>query len=486
MLELKNKEEKIDSNELPLEYQVFALAFQDKDALPYFSDYLPVRVIGAMDDGLGLKQFYQSLLEFYSITKSTPIDPIAFRSWLETDTNLYSAINELIGIDAFMESLLSLKVSNPEQVSAVLRKRADTRHQMDALMELQSLLSKKENKTAEDDQKIEQLTMKIRQLQASSNYDPFEKLTSVEDIKQSMDSIFDIPEFLPTPFPSYNEALAYSGTNGGIIRGAVQAIVANSGQGKSTFCKNLCNHWLDLGFKVLFINYEETRNHWEKILLSQIIEKNVYAHAEEWTEEEKEEHRQIFVKRLDQWGDNLRIKHSPETSYYDDLDKWLRDLISVGSWLPDVVVIDTIQSLVGKSNGPRWGDYEMMMINLERLAKDINAAVILTAQQNNDAVKENREIIKQSDIGGSLTIVQKCSVISVITEKKLLTQDDTMDERIMQIQIVKNRITGKQTLNNMPTIIYDDESKSYKEYHLSAAEQELKLDFDSLATLHNA
>lgn len=463
------KREEIESKELPLEYQVFALSFKEADAIKYFADHLPVKVIGAINDDLGMKEFYQTLLEYYDTTKSAPIDPIGFRSWLETETNLYTAINELVGVEAFMNTILDLKVSNPEQVTAVLKKRANARSQMDALGELTQLIQKKENKTEADHVRIKQLTDMIHQLQASVQYSPHDGLTSIQDIKDNVDDIFEIPNFLPTPYKSYNRALAYNEASGGYPRGAVSAIVAPSGLGKSTLAKNLCNHWLDLGYKVLFINYEETRNHWEKILLSQLIGQNVYAHADEWSEKDKELNREIFYDRLDRWGDNLKVKHSPESSYYDDMERWIRDLINDGTWIPDVIVIDTIQSLIGKGGGPRWGDYEIMMINLERLAKDLDAAIILTAQQNNDAIKESREEIKQSDVGGSVAIVQKCSIISVITEKKLLS-DEVADERVMQIQIPKNRITGKVVMSGTPTVRFDDESKSYLEHTPSPKE----------------
>jgi replicative DNA helicase len=481
---VSQKNEEIDSKELPLEYQVFALSFKDDDAVKYFADNLPVKTIGAFDDSLGLKEFYQSILEYHALTKSAPVDPIGFRSWLETETNLYTAINELVGIDAFMDTILNLKVSNPEQVTAVLKKRANTRTQMDHLKELTQLINKKDNKTEQDDKRIEILTTEIRRLEASVQYNPFEGVTSIEDIKSNADDIFDIPSFLPTPYASLNKALGYSETKGGFPRSAVSGVAAQSGFGKSTLTKCLVNHWLDLGLNVLFINFEETRNHWEKILFSQVIEDNVYSKAEKWTPQEKDLNKGKFFDRLNSWGDQLKVKHSPESSYYDDLERWIRDLVGDGQWKPDVIVIDTIQSLIARGvSGSRWGEYEFMMINLERLAKDLDAAIILTAQLNNDAVKENREVIKQSDLGGSLTIFQKCSIIVVITEKKLLTDGDIMEARIMQLQIPKNRIMGMIPMHSVPTIRYDDNAKSYYEHTLTPAEaaaQAAAHDFDDI------
>lgn len=893
-----NSNEEVNSNELPLEYQVFALSFQDPDAIKHFAEHLPIKAVGALDNSLGLKEFYSTLLSYYDVTKSAPIDPIGFRSWLETETDLYAAINELVGIDAFMDTIINLKVSNPEQISAILKSRANKKAQIDALGELQTVLNNKTNKTEGDAERIEELTQRIRQLEHSVGFNPLEGLTSTEDIKNGIDDIFAVPNFLPTPYKAYNKALAYSAENGGYVRGAVHAVVATSGSGKplsietpilmstgrykrlgdikagdsivnskgmadkvlavheqglldcikittrsgrtvisardhgfltstgewveakdltldhklvipstivdhgqhkqnelmrlvgyvigdgaitsgnqnitcfdegvlndlqsivptlgyklrhvtrgrydilvskglnkvgdltdretdilyciglgsssyndiaealsvsyntvgvglvglrkklgvrffddleeeakkitwtyndpkraqpivkmldtlgvrggshtksipdwvyesshenighllgayfsadgyvshpreklkgrggkqtptielysvqkdllestqrllaklgihsrlsakrgqylnethwswrltisnpidvsifsrkvylagdkldrlngwsvpelvhsdyivdgityleevgqnecrcltieedhtflandlvvhnSTLTKNLCNHWLDLGYKVLFINYEETRNHWEKILLSQIIEKNVYAHYDEWSDDEKTLYRQRFCDKLDEWGDRLKIRHSPDSSYYHDLERWLRDIINDGTWIPDIIVIDTIQSLITKGTGPRWGDYETIMINLERLAKDFDAAVVVTAQQNNDAVKENREIVKQSDIGGGVTIVQKCSIITVITEPVMAGVPQLVEgQSVMQLQIPKNRITGKVVVSNMPTILYDDESKSYKDHVPTREELELNRTYEEL------
>lgn len=452
---------------------MFALSFTETGAIEYFSENLPVKAIGTLDNSLGLKEFYGTLLNYFNVTKVSPIDPIGFRSWLETETDLYAAINELIGIEAFMDTILKLKVSNPEQVSAILKSRANKKTQIDALGELSTLLRAENNPN--NDEKVRELTAKIHQLQTSVGYSPLEGLVTTQDIKNNLEDVFDIPDFLTTPYRSLNAALSYSADNGGLPRGAVTAVTATSGSGKSTLVKGLCNHWLDQGLNVLFINYEETRNHWEKILLSQVIGKNVYAHYEHWSEDERAMYREQFEAKLDEWGDCLKVRHSPDSSYYHDLERWLRDIINDGTWMPDVVVIDTIQSLITKSGGPRWGDYETIMINLERLAKDFDAAFIITAQQNNDRVKENREIVKQSDIGGGVTIVQKSSIIIAITEPALAGHNAPRDDNkiLMQLQIPKNRITGRMVISNMPTILYDDDSKSYVEHIPTANELEL-------------
>jgi hypothetical protein len=188
----------------------------------------------------------------------------------------------------------------------------------------------------------------------------------------------------------------------------------------------------------------------------------VYKNADSWSPEGKEARKKVFAKKMDEWGDRLLVQHEPDSAYFSDLERWFRDLIG-SNITPDVVIIDTIQSMLGDGNGPRWGDYELMMIKLERLAKDMNAVFIITAQQNNDSVKENRSVAKQSDVGGSIAIVQKCSVIMVLSAMRDVSKDESIDESLMGIQILKNRITGHGFVHDPPMVKYVDEFKSYVE-----------------------
>jgi replicative DNA helicase len=116
---------------------------------------------------------------------------------------------------------------------------------------------------------------------------------------------------------------------------------------------------------------------------------------------------------------------------------------------------------------PRWGEFEEMMVRLEKLARDMNCVLIITAQENSNRMKEKREVVQQSDTGGSLAIQQKCAVTIFITEKRLATNDDTEDENVMQLQIPKNRITGSAFLYDPPLVRYNDEKKIYEQYEIA-------------------
>jgi KaiC/GvpD/RAD55 family RecA-like ATPase len=426
-------------HEIPLEYQLFALAFKEPGAISEFAEYLPAEMVGAIHGNTGIHEFYNTLLNFHDKTGLDPVDPIAFRAWLESETEIQDSLGGAGGVSVFMDLVLNQELSTTDSVIKVLKHRANKRKQLDALQELQVLLANKKKKSDKDVERINILTEQIRTLENDLEYNPLANVSTANDIANRADELMEIPTFLPTPFVQLNRAMGYT-DEGGYFRGAVHAIVAPSGKGKSTFAKCLVNHWADLGFTTLFINFEEARSHWERILFTQICGENVYAKADQWTDLEKKHHMQVFKDKLNGWGDRFMVRHDPDTSYFDDLERWLRDIIGHNENVPDVVVIDTIQSLLGKGGGPRWADYELMMIKLERLAKEMNAVFILTAQQNTNAAKEKREVIEQHDVGGSISIVQKCAVITVITPKKMVSGDESEDDdNLYQLQIPKNQ-----------------------------------------------
>lgn len=456
-------EEKSNQEEIPLEYQLFSLAFKQPGAIQYFAENLPNIYVGKLHGQTGIHEFYNALLYFYEKTGLDPIDPIAFRSWLESETGIYEALGGAGGVKIFLDLVMGAELSTQESVVKVIRHKANKRMQMDHLHELQTLLAKKGHKSDEEVTQINDLTEQIRMLESDLDIDPLASVTTANDIALRADKLMKLPDFLSTPFKELNRAMSYT-EDGGFFRGAVHAIIAPSGKGKSTFAKCLMNHWVDNGHTVLFVNFEEASAHWETILFTQIIGQNVYAHAEEWTFDEREEHLYTFRERLGKWGDKFMVRHDPDTSYFSDLEIWLRDIMGHNDRVPDVVIIDTIQSLIEKGKGARWAEFEHMMIRLEKLARDMNSVFIITAQQNTEAMKEKRDVIKQSDTGGSIAIQQKSSVTIFITEKKLISGDDSEDDCLMQLQIPKNRITGASFMLDPPVVRYHDESKSYLDF----------------------
>ena len=459
-------EDQENNTTLPVEYQVFALSLREKDAISYFSTNLPEDIVGSIHGEKGINEFYKALLSFHNATQLNVVEPIAFKSWLESETDIHEALGGGAGVSVMIDILMGMEVSNPEAIAEIIKHKARKRKQINYLQELQIILNQKGQKTPEDSDRIEKLTSQIRELENQIHYNPLDKVTTGQDMLSRVDSLLDIPDFLPTQFKALNRAMGYT-DEGGFFKGAIHAVIAASGKGKSTFAKCLANNWLDNGYRVLYINFEEALGHWERILMTQIIEQNVYSEAHKWSPEEKQMYMDKFKNKLAEWGDRLMVRHDPDTPYFEDLELWLRDIIGHNQNMPDVVIIDTIQSMFTRGAGkgkPRWGEFEEMMVRLEKLARDMNCAMIITAQENANRMKEKREVVQQSDTGGSLAIQQKCAVTIFITEKRLATDDETADENVMQLQIPNNRITGSTFSYDPPLVKYVDHKKKYEEY----------------------
>ena len=461
----------------PIEYQIFALALTNPGSIEYFDTHLPEDIVGAINNQIGINEFYKALLSYYHATKLDVVNPVAFKSWLDSETDIYSGLGGSVGIETMFDILLNLEVSDHESIVQLVKHRANKQKQLNILQELEFILTQKGEKSPKEIARISEITTEIKNLEVELNFNPLDHVTTAQDIAKRAESLLDIPSFLPTQYKSLNRAMGYT-DEGGFFKGAVHAIIAPSGKGKSTFAKCLVNHWADSGHRVLYVNFEEAVPHWERVLMTQIIEKNVYAEAANWSEQEKKESLSKFQQKLDEWGDRFMVRHDPDTPYFEDLEKWLRSIMGHSDLIPDVVVIDTIQSMFTRSSGkgkPRWGEFEEMMVKLEKLARDMNCVLIITAQENANRMKERREVVQQSDTGGSLSIQQKCAVTIFITEKKLISGDDSEDENIMQLQIPKNRITGSTYIYNSPLVKYVDQHKKYVEYEPITSESYAKI-----------
>lgn len=454
----------VDSTEqdVPFSYNVFNLAFTEAGAIEYFDTNLPAEAVGFNEGQTGVGQVYEALLDYYHNNRHATVDPIAFRSWMQHETEIHQALGGEAGVSVFVDLVMSVDPPQKEAVVSVLKFRNNKRKQADALQELQALILKREQKSDDDHRRITYLTDQIRTLQRDIGYDPMSSVTTADDLANRATDLWKLPDFLPTQFPSLNKAMGYT-ENGGFFKGAVHAVLAPSGHGKSTFVKCLMNHWVENGKTVLYVNFEEAQDHWERVLMTQVTESNVYR-ADEYTEGFKENQTQIFRDKMETWKGRFYVRHDPESIFFEDIERWIRDVIGHGTKL-DALIIDTINSMFTKSGGnkQRWGQIEEMMVRMEKLAKDMNAALIITAQENTNRMKERREVVEQSDTGGGITIQQKSAVTIFITRKKLLG-DDSVDENIMQLQIPKNRITGSTFTLEPPMVKYVDEIKTYVPY----------------------
>lgn len=467
----------VETKEEPFEFQLLSLAMRERGAINKFVSDLKPEDVGFVHGQRGVYEIYQSMVNYHDKTGLDIVDPIAFKSWLQTETDIYDALGGFDGVDKFVDHLLEIPTCAQDAAVEVIKFRAKKRRQLDKAQELLQIIAKKSEHSIDDLDKIQSITEQIKELQSDLNYDPLESVTTAYDIADHIDELWEIPPFLPTQFKNLNLAMGYSEEKGGFLRGGVHAIIAISGQGKSILSRSLCNHWLDTGYRILYINFEEPRDHWERTLMTQLTEVNVYSQAEHLNSVEMGKLSEKFKQKLMTWGDRLMVRHDPDSLFFEDLDKWLRDIIG-NERKPDVVVIDTIQSMFTKSGGKaRWGEFEQIMVRLEQLAKDMDAVFIITSQQNNNALREKREVMNQSDVGGSVTIAQKATVTLILTPLKVATGDESLNENLMQVQMPKNRITGQAFSDSPPVIKYVDGLKSYVPYELAQEDERYNADF---------
>lgn len=463
-----------EGKEDPFEFQILHLAMCEQGAIKRFVQDVNPQDIGLIHGQSGIYEVYRSMIDYHTKTNLDIIDPIAFKSWLHTETDIFDALGGSDGVDKFVDHLLSIDACSIDAAVELVKFRGKKRRQLDKAQELLQIIAKKSDHSIDDLDKIQSITEQIKELQTDLKCDPLDLVTTSYDIIDHIDELWQIPPFLPTQFKTLNAAMGYSQDKGGFLRGGVHAVIAISGQGKSVFSRSLCNHWLESGYRILYINFEEPRDHWERTLMTQVTEVNVYEQAEKLTSVEMSKLSEKFKEKLNQWGDRLMVRHDPDSLFFEDLDKWLRDIIG-SDRKPDVVVIDTIQSMFTKSGGKaRWGEFEQIMVRLEQLAKDMDSVFIITSQQNNNALKEKREEINQSDVGGGVTIAQKATITLFLTPLKSTTGDETLSETLMQVQMPKNRITGTAFKSSPPVIKYVDSIKSYVPYDLAEDENYTK------------
>lgn len=451
-----------------IEYQLFASCLKEPGAIAFYAEELDDESVGHVHGELGVHELFCSFVDFHKKTGLDHVDIKAFKLWLEDETDLYKALGGQEGFDAIVEHISSIEFPDQKSIVEIIKYKAVKKQIEDYLKELNYLVNKKGYQSDDDSKRISFLTEKITYLQSFSRHNPFNDVTTAEDIIARSENLLDIPDFVPTQFKALNRAMGYT-DDGGFFKGAVHAIIAPSGKGKSTFAKCLANNWLDNGYRVLYVNFEEAIGHWERVLMTQILGVNVYAESSKWSDTEKQSALSTFKSKLEQWGDRMMVRHDPDTPYFEDLENWLREIIGKDYNIPDVVIIDTIQSMFTRGSGkgkPRWGEFEEMMVKLEKLARDMNCVLIITAQENANRMKEKREVVQQSDTGGSLAIQQKCAVTIFITEKRLISEDETEDENIMQLQIPKNRITGSSFVYDPPLVRYVDSKKVYEDYEV--------------------
>lgn len=446
------------------DYQVLAASFTVEGAIVRFDNEVNPEYVGLIHGFRGIHELYKAQLEYFEHTKLNIVDPINFENWLyESRPTTLELIGGSSGYQDLIERINDVEVPEVSALIKFIEFRGDKRRRID---KAQTLLAAVTNDDNSDTDKIVELNKELIELYETIDYNPTESLRTPEDMISGLDTLMDMPSFLPTPFPDLNRAMGYDADKGGFLRSAITTIAALSGVGKSTLIKTIVRYWVDIGLNCLYINFEEPQDLWEKILFTQITGVNIF-------NQDVDDFAKIeFTNRLKSWKDRLKVRHDPDSLFYEDLERWIKDVIGYSAWKPDAIVIDTIQSLFTKSGNSRWGEFEQMMVNLEKLAKDLDCSIVLTAQQNRNSLMEKRQVFNQADIGGGSAIIQKSTHVMFLSQPRESASEWATPQSVVEIQMPKNRITGTLFSGTPPRLMYNDTTKSFDAYSETAGASE--------------
>ena len=105
-----------ETSDTPIEYQIFALALREPGAIQTFAKDLPDDIVGINHGQKGIHEFYLALLAYYNATNLPIVDPVGFKSWLETETDIKEGLGGNAGVSVMMDLLLSLELSTADSV----------------------------------------------------------------------------------------------------------------------------------------------------------------------------------------------------------------------------------------------------------------------------------------------------------------------------------------------------------------------------------
>ena len=139
-----------DNQDIPIEYQVFALSLRQEGAITHFADNLPEDIVGINHGQKGIHEFYLALLAYRTATQLDIVDPVGFKDWLGSETDIREALGGTAGVDIMMDVLLSVDLSTVDSVVQLIKHKANKKKQIDYLHELQIILNQKGVKSDKD------------------------------------------------------------------------------------------------------------------------------------------------------------------------------------------------------------------------------------------------------------------------------------------------------------------------------------------------
>jgi replicative DNA helicase len=205
----------------------------------------------------------------------------------------------------------------------------------------------------------------------------------------------------------------------GIAKGELGLLLAGTGVGKSVFLTYLANNFMLGGYKTLHIVFEGHKNTYLR------------AHRTKLGNPTTEK------LRIGKTIPNLRIvQMKSNNTTTKDIESLLNNTIQDG-FIPDVIVLDYVDCLVGSTTKEIWQQDIKIVNELEHISQKYNIALWSAVQANRSGI--NKELSLEN-IAGSITKAQKASFILALTRSP---EQEELNRATMSV--LKNRFGDKRT-----------------------------------------
>jgi hypothetical protein len=210
---------------------------------------------------------------------------------------------------------------------------------------------------------------------------------------------------IPTGLPLIDEY--------GIAKGEIGLLMAGTGVGKSVFLTYLANNFMLGGYKTLHIVFEGHRNTYLRAHRTKLNNPST---------EQLKKGKTISNLRL------VQMKSNKTTT--KDIELLINTSIQEG-FIPDVIVLDYVDCLVGSNKKEIWQNDISIMNDLEHISQKYNIALWSAVQANRSGLNKDLEI---NNVSGSISKAQKASFILALTRNPLQAEDNKAS-----IVVIKNR-----------------------------------------------
>ena len=253
-----------------------------------------------------------------------------------------------------------------------------------------------------------------------------EKDTSILDVFSNMDQVLDDDYRHPIPMgiPGIDRLM-----KGGLAKGEIGVILAQTGVGKSTVLTKIANHAFNLGFNVLQIFFEDN---------PKVIQRKHYTLWTKIHPDELSEKRDVVIQKVKEieetMSNKLIMKKLPsDTVTMLQIKNQIRKMIADGLKV-DMVLLDYIDCVVPDKNlGDEWKSEGSVMRGFEAMCHELNLVGWTATQGNRSSISS--EVVTTDQMGGSIKKAQVGHVI--ITVAKTLQQKEM---KLATIAITKSRI----------------------------------------------